>query len=1206
MERTVCRMVFFLVATACLLSAQTNTGTISGSVLDQQNAAVAGAKITATQLGTNIVRVAKSSGAGVYTLSNIEPGAYRIVAEADGFATLVRESVTVAASQTVGLDLMLSVGAAATQVTVTADAGVVQQVSSVVQYDVNQKAIEELPLPEQNVLYALATLPGVAGGPGTEQAAVSTGYVTPGSGISLSGGRPGTTQYKADGIENNGIFFGRIALSFSSESVEQMSVQQNSYSAEFGRAAGGIVNMTTKSGTNRLRGMLFSSIQNDALNAGPFQQWRTKDKQRLWRGAANLGGPVRLPKIYDGRNRTFFFAAYEPMRQNTDTDYFQRVPTELEKKGDFSQSVYDTGPNNYPVTIFRQFDYTAGGGLATTRMTQTAGQPYPQWTGNNIPDVYVSKKAQKMLALLPLPNMPLNALGQNFQTRRGVVNSNDRSLFKIDQAFGISNRMYFRMASVPTSGIRSILGKDNPAEQYGSEFNRGTNLVLADTQTWGGNKVNEFRAGFTRVRTERRENNVAHDKNWFAEFGMPSVLDAGFPRLSIGNFPAVGSNWGLFEIDNNIQMNNIFTWVVGRHHLKMGFESQAPQQNLQDSALLKGSWSFSGTYTTIGSGVNTATYPGIGRANATTGFGLAQLLLGFPNTITMAANIVPYQYRWKYYAGFLQDDFRVTPRLTLNLGLRYQVEVPRSEKHHNQGTFVNVPAKTSDGIDVMGALRLNGLAGFRDTMFPTRYNNWEPRIGFAYRAPSSRTMVVRGAYGISHVPTTGLFRKPLPDLGPRSSSLATVGGLGGGYVNIETNPLVLPKRIPEWPADGLFTDLMKINTLALQPDHAAIPYVQQWNFGIGFEPRGNWGAELTYVGSKGTQLFGQMTGRNVPDLGLYEAAFMKGQNLGGSVRNPYGAKDVNGNVANITLQDTFRPNQIAGTIYEPLAQGYNSSYNALQAQLVRRFSRGLQFRLAYTWSKSIDDSSCEGQFCQDNLASSGGAPNFGHGFEQVHGGNRKLERSVSVYDIPRNFTFSYNWDVPVGRGKALSRNAGSGWNRLVGGWKLSGLGTIRSGHPWVTVVGTSNAGLFADYGDIRPNLVPGVPLVNPDWEKTKGAVSSSWYLNTAAFQPAARFSVGNVPRTIPYLRVPTVKTYDMSVLKEVPIHGERTRLQFRADFFSFFNHVNWRNDASNPEMYGTLDYNSYVVPPANSYNSGHGTMIVVNQRQIQLGLKLYF
>ena len=649
------RLLFVTFFLGSIASAQTNAGAIGGTVVDQQQAVVSGVKVTATHLATNVTQVTVTSSAGVYALPALAPGQYRLTAEMSGFKRYIQEPVTVETSAAVSLDLTLEVGNTATEVTVTADVPLVQQASSTVQYTINQKQIEELPLPNQSALHVMSLLPGVLGEPGSEAASVTTGYVTPGGGMSVSGGRMGSTTYQADGVSNNSMFFGRISLSFSSDALAEVSVQQNAFSAEYGRVGGGIVNMTTKSGTNQVHGTVFSFSQNDILNAAPYRN--TFDKKgmvRYWRGGANVGGPVYFPKLYDGRNKTFFFFSYEPMRQYTQSSGFARVATEEEREGDFSRSVYNTATNQR-VFLFRQFEFNQSGtGLTNQRIILGAGQAYPLWENNIIPKRFISSIGQRILKMQPLPNMPLNAIGQNYSVFRNVRNVDNRYMVRADRVITNANRVSFRIARVPVKGERYFMG--GLQEQVPTDTSLGTNMALSNTHTLGGNKVNELRIGFNRSVIARRQKDSQLAENWYKEYGFPTRLDRGFPQIGVGDsqVQAWSSNPGQNEIDNFYQVTDIFNWTKGRHSIKTGVEIHAPQQNLIDYANVGGSWSFNSGMTNIGSG-NTGTVLGI--PNAQTGLGMASLLLGYPNSVTMAPAVIPYQYRWKYYAAFFQGRF---------------------------------------------------------------------------------------------------------------------------------------------------------------------------------------------------------------------------------------------------------------------------------------------------------------------------------------------------------------------------------------------------------------------------------------------------------------------------------------------------------------------------------------------------------------------
>ena len=1190
------------------LFAQTNAGQITGSIADQQSGALPGVKIVAVNLDTNVQQSATSSNAGVYSLPALEPGRYRMTAELAGFNKLIKEPILVETSKVTSIDLQLSVGDTKVEVTVTGEAPLVQQANATVQYGINQKALDELPVSNQSALQVLSLVPGVLGDAGGEQAAVTTGFVTPGGGISVSGGRMGSTNYLADGVSNNSLFFGRISLSFSTDAISEVDVKVNNYSAEYGRVGGGIVTMTTKSGNNQLHGTLFSFSQNDILNAAPYSNtFNKKGLVRYWRGGADIGGPVYIPKLYNGRNRTFFFFNYEPLKRYQQSSAFARVPTTLERQGDFSQSVYDT-TNNQKVFIFQQYLTNASGtGWTNTKIVPAANTPFPQFVNNVIPKPLVSPIGQKVLSLLPLPNMALNGLGQNYSVFRNVRNIDDRWNIKIDQVISSNNRLQFRFTEVPTKGSRFFIG--GLTEVVPTDTATGTNIGLNDTHTWGGNKVNELRLGFNRTSNVRRQTDEQLSNNWYKELGFPSYLSKGFPAISAGsgyaNVQGISSSPGSYSVDNTYQLTDILSWTKGKHNIKTGFEFLAPQMNLTDYNSVGGSWTFANTTTNIGSG-STATVLGI--PNAATGVGWASLLLGFPSGVSLAPAVIPYQYRWKYYAGFLQDDFKVSKRLTLNIGARYQIEVPRSEKHHNQGYFVQDEAVTlATGRQQIGYLQLHGLGNAINTLWPTRYNNIEPRLGFAYRLPKliPGLTVMRGGYAITHTPTSGLFRAAIPDLAPPASQFANNGAANGLPVQLDSFPAVLGNAPLAFPADGKVTNLTSVTQVYYLPKNVSIPYIQQWNLGFGFQFGKDYGLDLTYVGSKGTQLFGPSQLFNTINIQEYATQFKAGLNMGDLFPNPAGLKDQNGNTILVSRQNLLRAIPTLNGISNPLTQGYGSFYNALQSNLTKRFSKGVQFNANYTWMKSTDTTSCEGQFCSDNIQ------NWGTGAAQLLNGDRHLEHSISVFSIPHTFRYSFNWDLPVGKGKWLLGSA-HGWaNQIVGNWKITGTGSAQSGSPIQTATGNT-AGFPEDVGRIRANIILGVPYYVDNWKNgcNNALTQRCPYINSLnLFSPPAFLTVGNTPRVPDYLRMPSRTTFNMAILKEFPIH-EQIRVAFRAELYGALNHVFFGTNGNNFSIYQNLDYSKANTPTVTQANiapayADVGANIGGN-RTIQLGLKLYF
>ncbi len=1182
------------------LLAQSNTGQITGTVFDQTKAAISEVAISAVNIATNVPQTAVTNKDGVYSLASLPPGVYRMTLEKTGFKKLLQESVTVEGGSTIQLNFDMAVGSTSSEVSVTADVPVIQTGTSTIQYGLDLKQIDELPVTNQSAIQILVLLPGVQGSVGAEQSVLTNTLLTPGSGLSVSGGAPGTLQFQADGVSNTSLYYGRIALALSSDAIAEMTVAQNSYSAEYRSGGSAVVSMTTKSGSNQFHGTMFSFTQNDILNAAPWLTYTAKGMLRYWRGGIDVGGPVAIPKLYNGRNKTFFFANYEPLRQYTQGQYFARMATALERQGNFSQSVYNN-LTNQPIEIFQHFNPGTN-----KQITEPANTAYPQFPNNIIPQSLISPIGQKILDQEPLPNMPINGLGENYSVFRSVRNIDNRWLFRIDQVITSNNRISFRFAEVPTQGIRFYQG--GLIENVPTDKNIGTNAMLSDTYTWGGNKVNEFRYGFNRSNNARTQDPLQLSVNGFQMFGFPSYLTKGVPQVNgfDTNVQSFGSDIGAYEIDNFFEASDTLSWVKGKHNLKIGVDWQAPQQNIVDYNNVGGTWSFSSSGTNIGSG-NTNTVLGI--PNATTGTSFATLLLGYPTGVTIAPAVVPYQYRWKYWAGFFQDDWRITSKLTLNVGLRYQIEVPRTEKHHLQGAFVDQPITLPGGAQQQGYIQLDGLGGAPNTLWSTRYNNWEPRFGFAYRLPAiiPGLQVMRGAYAINHVPTDGLFNSAFPDLSPKSDSLATNGAANGGQVQMDTNPVVLPAGGLQIPSDGKFTNITGINALYYLNPHVKIPYVQQWNFGFGFQFGATMGLDINYVGNKSTDMFGPSAIYNSINLQEYTQEFEAGLNMSTSIPNPQGITGANGQVINVSRQNSLRPLSTLGDIQDPLSQGFDGRYNALQINYTKRFSLGFQFNANYVWMKSMDDVSCSGAFCTVTCC----IQNWGVGEPQLFGDSHSLEKSISTYDIPSDFRLNYVWDLPIGKGKPLF-NVQRGWiNQIIGNWKTSGNFEERSGLPFTVWAGTS-AAFPDDVAHLRPNVVPGVNPILPNWHAgcNNPITQTCPFINTAYFTPPASLSVGDATRVMDAIRMPHIMNYNMAFLKEFPIH-ERIKLAFRAELYAALNHPQFATNQNYFTLYTGLNYVGTTTPTPTANNivssfSNISNTMSGGRRSIQLGLKLYF
>ncbi len=380
-----------------------------------------------------------------------------------------------------------------------------------------------------------------------------------------------------------------------------------------------------------------------------------------------------------------------------------------------------------------------------------------------------------------------------------------------------------------------------------------------------------------------------------------------------------------------------------------------------------------------------------------------------------------------------------------------------------KATFVNQPVTLPTGAQQQGYIQLDGLGGASNTLWPTRYNNIEPRFGFAYRVPAllPGLQVIRGAYAINHVPTSGLFSSAIPDLSPKSSQLATNGAANGGQVQMDFAPLVLPAGGLQIPPDGKFTNINNVNALYYLNPQVKVPYVQQWNFGFGFQFGSRMGMEINYVGNKSTNMFGPSAVFNCGGPCPVHAAVRGRRQHEPDHPQPAGNHGRQRSSDQRDASESLRPLSTLGDIQDPTSQGFDSRYNALQINFTKRFSGGFQFNVNYVWMKAMDDVSCMGQFCTNQIQ------NWGTGQPQLYGDSHSLEKSISTYDIPSDFRLNYNWDIPVGRGKHFFNGTPRWLDEVIGNWKTSGNLEERSGYPFSVWSGT-NAGLSRRRGPHPP------------------------------------------------------------------------------------------------------------------------------------------
>jgi outer membrane receptor protein involved in Fe transport len=1099
-------------------AAYAQTAQVTGRITDTSGATVPGATVTVTNQATGTTRVTVSNQEGYFTVPVLPPGTYRLAVDLAGFAPAGRDGVTLVADQTARLDFVLGVGAVQERVTVTGTPLLDSETASVGTI-VTERSIRELPLNVRDPMGLVALTPGVV----TGNLFGASGGLDVGrnffkSDFKIGGGRPEGQDILLDGASNitgDRNFLGYIPPV---DATQEFKVQVNVFSAEFGRTTGGVVSVVTKSGGNALSGTAYEFHRNSALDANGFFTNRAgrprADFRRNQFGSA-AGGPIV-------RDRTFFFGVYEGLRQKFPSTVISTVPTARQRAGDFSQTLDSQGRL---IVIYDPLTLAGG-----------SRQPF---AGNVIPRERLDAIALNVIKFYPDPNQAGDAItgANNFvHTSEQTIDSNNYSV-RMDHNLRTANKLFGRYSFHRSDSIAPVRWIGPGARDARAVIDRYYNVTLGDTHVFSPTLTAEVRAGFARAHA-----NQASPPFDLQELGFPSaVLDTApdlFPHFNISDVTALGSAAFNDQPRNTFSLLGSLNKLSGRHFFKAGFDYRVLQFNAFQNNNASGSFSFT-------RGMTQGPNPNQARSDA--GYGLASFLLGAGSGGTIE-HISGLALQRKYYAVYLQDDWKFTPRVTLNLGLRYDLTTGQTERFDRLAWMdldAPSPLGTIAGLNLRGTLEYAGTDGNPRNQTNTDKNNVAPRIGFVYR-PSENT-IVRSGYGIFYAPMIVLG---IGSIGFNSSTpwVATIDGvLPENYLR---NPFPQGFNLPTETRDPLTNIGFGISGYVRDE---RVGYTQQWNLSIQRQLGSNWLVDVAYLGNKGTSL---QFGTGFEENSLHPDRLALGSALNDRVPNPFFGRIAAGALSGATVarRQLLLPYPQYTSVFRNLPMAANSIYHGLAVKVERRLATGLTLLGSYTWSKHIDDSSTQEGF----LAPGGGILNFY---------NRGAERSLSVFDTPHRLVVSAVYDLPVGKGRALGSDMGPTFDAILGGWTFSGIMTLQSGTPVIISRPSVNNGRTAR-------------LDSPTIDR--------WF-DTAVFSPAAPFTFGNVGRTSPDVRTDGITNVDFTLSKYVHIGG-RLRLQVRADAFNAFNRPRFGapNGGVTSPAFGT------ITAQANS------------PREIQLGVKLYF
>ncbi len=1049
-RRTKNSFVFFLPLLLCTqplllsppnASAQAGQAEVTGSITDEGGAGVAGATVTLNEVGTNTNAVATSGSDGTYTATNLEPGLYLLIVEAQGFRRLRREGVMLRVGERVRVDLALSVGDVQESVTISADASLLRTESGSLGQVIPNRRIVDLPLDGRNFFSLVTLVPGVAQPPPTTSGVPSLPRI--------GGGRPRVNEYLYDGISALQPEPGQVAFFPIVDAIQEFKVEINSPPAEFGRFNGGVVNLTTKSGTNELRGSLFYFLRNEALNARNLFTPRTSDNSRKPVFRRNQYGFVAGGPIV--RDYTFFFGDFQGTRQLVGRSVVSTVPTLAQRQGVFTQTIYDP---------------------ATTRPRAGGGFQREAFSGNRIPLARLDSVAVQLLNRYPLPNQPGTAnnyrrVGNERLDQAQFDVRVDHRFNKRDQLFG--RYSYSTQTFAPVTPLADGSGLISSGT-LGLEDTRAQQFVGNYVRTFSPRIVNELRFGYTRRSLERRaqttdtagQNVRVPDIPNTAAFRdtLPTFNVAGFQQLG----PSANTNTR-FSTD----VTQIFDSVnaqSGRHSLKFGVDFRRERLNVLQPPQPTGVFNFTTQATNSAQTPNTPANSG--------GNAFASFLLGQAQTFALDLQQDVIRPRARILELFAQDDWQATRKLTLNLGLRYTLNYPSTEVN-DQGAIFNLETQQ---------LNYLGRNGFPDTARQLHKLNFGPRFGVAYRM-TERT-VARAGYGLIWQEQAGITT---PFTVPQFPFIQTVterslDGVNPAFV-LADGPNVQP--IPLDANAGLGQGVFAVDR------DLGSGYVQQWNVAVQRELTHNTVIEVAYAGSKITHV-------GIPDTNINQltaAQLGLGSALLQTVPNPFfGQIPRSSSLGDptITRAQLLRPYPRFSAVSLYRNNVGNTNYHSLQAKLEQRLSRGLAYLIAYTRSRLIDDAGS----VFDASIQTGPVANY----PVADSFNRRLERDLSTGDIPNVFVASSTYELPIGKGRFFDLT-GIG-DKLLGGWSVTGLVQLQSGAP-LPVTQIANFNAFAGFGTQRPNLIRAARLARPQ------QTTARWF-DTSAFAVAPQFTLGNSSR----------------------------------------------------------------------------------------------
>jgi hypothetical protein len=1140
-------LVVFLLIFSYAAFGQQQTASLTGQITDTSGASIPGALVTVSDAQRGTKTTVRTDERGNYTIPELPPGDhYQITIGKQGFKETVQNDVSLQVAQSAKINLTINVGDVNQSITVSSAPPQLDTQTSSMGQVITGQTVENLPLNGRSTFRLIALTPGVtfsqsAYGQFGDVAVNSTWDTN----FSINGGRAQSNEILIDGVPSSAGFFDQITTLPTVDDTQEFKVESNNLSAQYGRYAGGVINVTTKGGTNQYHGNIYDFVRNSAFDANDWFNKRAGNPRapfRMNQYGGTIGGPLSIPHLYHARDRTFFFGSYQGTRRLKGSTFITTVPTAAQRNGDFT---------GLP-TIYNPY---------STDPTTKIRTAFPN---NKIPQNLIDPVAQKIAAYYPMPNTgPAGATTNNYISNAPTILSQDVASLRIDQNVTQKYHLVGRYAY-----SRTPLTQPNTFNNVASPNASATGTTTFTNQSFAFDNLYVFSStllmnvnyGFARWYQIRQTLSYGFDNS---TLGFPSSL---VDQITIPMFPAVTIGGGYSSLANQSYLNNgndshallvSFTKLLGRHNISFGVDGRMHRINFFNVNNSGGTYNFAIAQT-----------QGPVATSATNGNAFASFMLGFGNSGSMPIGSGVEMQNF-YGAVYVQDDFRLTQKLTLNLGLRYDGESPYLDRHNELNYFdpnVASPAANSSFPSLQGGLVFAATNGTPRNVYTRQHNNVAPRVGFAF-SPQSTTSV-RGGFGISYAPleisnnAVGFS----PSLGYASSTSWNTSNDGGQTpANLLRNPFPQGLVQPSTNSLGAATQLGQ--TLTVWAHNPSTPYSLQWNFDVQQQFPSSILFDIGYSGSRGEHLTGTFD-RNTLDPKYLSL----GNALTTQVANPFKPYVSIGTLANATVaqRQLLLPYPQFLSVQEVNNPYGASTYHSLQTKLVKRMSNGVTFLVAYTWSKLI--SNVNAQNAPIGTTDNTGVQNYY---------DLRAERAVSELDQPHNLVVNGVVELPFGQGKRFLGSINSTANKFVGGWKMTSILTEQSGFPLTLTAPGVGAGT-------RPNLVPGVDPVVHGSRSNQQRVQS-WF-NKAAFVTPPAYTFGTVGRTFATVRGPGLQNLDASLEKETRF--EKVSTEFRAEFFNVTNTPHF----SMPDM-GVQD-------------GGFGTITSVvpspPQREIQFALKISF